>query len=450
MASSKYADEGTTAHALAAMCLTEGTDAAAYIGRLIESEDYEHAKLSPSGAKKWMACPGSHALESTEEFVERCFSMEVTDDMAEYTQVYIDAVRQRVEEYKLAGAVEVILLVEQRLPIAHITGEEGATGTGDAVIIAVWADGTALVDVGDLKTGMGVVVSAFENPQLQIYGLGAIEQYGLLYEITKARLTIYQPRISREPSDWEISAEELLAFGEHAKDRAATARVAKEFMANWIDGPGYEYLTPGDHCRTSFCKVRATCPKLAAFVEEGVGADFEVIAHEAEKGTRLGTSGDDSTPSDDLATKMQAVDLIEDWCRAVRAEVERRLLAGQPVPGYKLVQGKRGARAWSDKDEAEKLMKSMRLKREEMYEFSLISPTAAEKIAPKYNKDGVLLPNQPDTIIKPKQWVKLKEYITQSDGKPSVAPESDKRPALVITPTEDDFDVVGAGEDLAG
>lgn len=431
---SKYADEGTIAHQLAAMCLTEGTDAAAYIGRLIEAEDYEHAKLSPSGAKKWMACPGSHALESTEAFVERCFSMEVTEAMAEYTQVYIDAVRARVEEYKLVGAVEVILLVEQRLPIAHITGEAGATGTGDAVIIAVWADGTALVDVGDLKTGMGVVVDAFENPQLQIYGLGAIEEYGLLYEITKARLTIYQPRINREPSDWELTTEELLAFGEHAKKRAATARIAKEFMANWVERGSYEYLTPGDHCRTSFCKARATCPKLAAFVEEGVGADFEVLASpDCPKAADAVAIMVNRTP-DKLPIAMQAVDLIEDWCKAVRAEVERRLLAGQPVPGYKLVQGKRGARAWGNADEVEATFKSMRLKQEEMYDFKLISPTTAEKLL----KDS------------PKRWNRITPLITQSDGKPSVAPESDKRPALVITPTEDDFDVVGAGDDLAG
>lgn len=432
MASSKYADEGTTAHALAAMCLTEGTDAAAYIGRLIESEDYEHAKLSPSGAKKWMACAGSHALESTEEFVERCFSMEVTEDMAEYTQVYIDAVRARVEEYKLAGAVEVILLVEQRLPIAHITGEEGATGTGDAVIIAVWADGTALVDVGDLKTGMGVVVSAFENPQLQIYGLGAIEQYGLLYEITRARLTIYQPRINREPSDWEITADDLLAFGEHAKERAKVARTAKEFMANWV-GVDDSYLTPGDHCRTSFCKARATCPKLAEFVQDTTGADFEDLNVATTAMTMFKEDAEFIKPSV-LSAKMAQIDLIEDWCKAVRAEVERRLLAGQPVPGYKLVQGKRGARAWGNADEVEATFKSMRLKQEEMYDFKLISPTTAEKLL----KDS------------PKRWNRITPLITQSDGKPSVAPESDKRPALVITPTEDDFDVVGAGDDLAG
>lgn len=430
MASSKYADEGSIAHILAAMCLTENKDAAAYIGRLIECEDYEHAKLSPSAAKKWMACPGSHTLESSEEFVERFFSMEVTEEMAEYVQEYVDQVRNRVEEHKLAGATDVILLVEQKLSIGHITGEEGATGTGDAIIIASWPNGDATLDVGDLKTGMGVEVEAENNPQLQLYALGALEAYGLLWEFNRLRLTIYQPRLRSVPSEWELDPDELNEFGKIAKARAASALLAKEFAANWVDGPTYDYLNPGDHCRTGFCNARATCPKLAAYVEEGVGADFEVLVTDKPNYEVVSFM---ETP-DDLSTKMQAVDIIEDWCRAVRAEVERRLLAGTPVPGFKLVQGRKGARAWSSADEAEAIMKSMRLKQDEMYDFKLISPTTAEKLL----KDT------------PKRWNRLSEIITQSEGKPSVAPESDKRPSLEIKPVEDDFGVVDDAVDLAG
>lgn len=429
MASSKYADEGTIAHQLAAMCLTEGTDAAAYLGRLLEAEDYEHAKLSPSAAKKWMACPGSHALEHADpaDFEPRFFSMEVTEEMAEYTQVYVDGVRARLKEYELAGAVEVILLVEQRLPIGPITGEEGATGTGDVVIIAVWADGTALLDVGDLKAGRGVEVDAAENPQLQLYALGALEEYGLLYDITRVRCSIYQPRLRHAPSEWEIGVEDLRSFEEKAIKAARLANLAKTHLDNWINGPDWSYLQPGAHCSDNFCKAKATCPKLAAFVEENVGADFEVLVEEKPN---YGVAAFMEAP-DDLSTKMAAVDLIEDWCRAVRAEVERRLLAGQPVPGYKLVQGKKGARQWSNAEEVEAVFKSMRLKQEEMYDFKLISPTTAEKLL----KDS------------PKRWNRVTPLIVQKEGGPSVAPESDRRPALVITPVEEDFDVV---EDLAG
>ena len=435
---SKYADEGTIAHALAAMCLTEGKDALAYLGRLIEAEDYEHAKLSPSGAKKWMTCPGSHRLEqeAAGEFVERCFSMEVTEAMCEYVQTYVDAVRARVKEYELAGAAEVVLMVEQRLPIGHITGEEGATGTGDAIIIAVWLDGTALIDVGDLKTGMGVEVMAEHNEQLQLYALGALEEYGLLYEITEARLTIYQPRLRTEPSEWTVPVDELQRFGRHAKERAFHAI---QVLNHEIDGAVIHHLHPGEHCRKAFCGARATCPKLAEYVQEGVGADFEVLVQAdeqiADNGMTVADAVTHAAQLDEptLATKMAAADVIEDWCKAIRAEVERRLLAGQPVPGYKLVQGKRGARAWANAKEAETVLKSMRLKQDEMYEFKLISPTTAEKVLKE----------------SPKRWNRVLPLITQSEGKPSVAPESDKRPALAITPVEDDFAVV-TGDDLAG
>jgi hypothetical protein len=120
---------------------------------------------------------------------------------------------------------------------------------------------------------------------------------------------------------------------------------------------------------------------------------------------------------------------MEMFCKAVRAETERRLFAGTEVPGFKLVEGKRGNRAWVNAEEAELQLKGMRLKTEQMYDLKLISPTTAEKLA----KAGV---------IGPRQWKKLQEQYAQSQGKPSVAPANDKRPALTVAATTDDFDVL--------
>ena len=106
------------------------------------------------------------------------------------------------------------------------------------------------------------------------------------------------------------------------------------------------------------------------------------------------------------------------------------------MPGYKLVEGRRGARKWANAEEVEATMKSMRMKLEAMYDFSLISPTTAEKL----HNDGT---------IGPRQWPKLQGLITQSEGKPSVAPDTDKRPALVIAAAADEFaDVTDTVEDL--
>lgn len=451
MASSKYADEGTIAHILAALCLTEEYDAAAYVGRLLDSADYEHAKLSPSGAKRWMTCPGSHALIAAQagEFEERSFSLEVTEDMAEHVQVYVDMVRDRMEQRRLEGAVEVILLVEQSLPIGHITGEEDATGTGDVVIVSVWEDGHAELDLIDLKFGRGVEVQVEGNEQLQMYGCGALANLDLLYNFTRARLTVHQPRVKREPSDWEIDIQVLRDFEEKAKADAQRVHTAVVYFKEWGEMHD-KYMKAGSHCRSTFCEMRANCKTAAQAVVDEVGADFEVITDDSPAGVEQ--LKDDTNPAQHdgatLGAKMAAVDWIEDWCKAVRAEAERRLLAGQPVDGFKLVQGKRGARAWANEADAEATLKSMRIKHDQMYNYSLISPTAAENLAPKYGKDGKPIADQPETVIKPKQWTKLKEMITQSDGKPSVAPESDKRPALVITPAEDDFEELE--DDLAG
>ena len=81
-----------------------------------------------------------------------------------------------------------------------------------------------------------------------------------------------------------------------------------------------------------------------------------------------------------LAQIMNAADLIEGFIKAVRARVEAQLFEGQPVPGYKLVQGKKGARQWADPTTAEATLKAMRLKTEQMYDLKLISPTTAEKL----------------------------------------------------------------------
>lgn len=394
-----------------------------------------HAKLSPSSAERWMSCPGSVALcegkddkgnqfahdgTTMHHFAELCltngamakeyvgqtysrdgFSTLFTADLATPTQTYVDQIRQLVES---TGGH---LLVEQKLPIADITGEAGAHGTSDAVILT-----TDELTVADLKGGQGVAVSAEKNPQLMLYALAAYHHFSLVQDFKTVRLVISQPRLNSY-SEWAIPLEELLAFGEQVKKAAAITRLA--------DAP-----LQASEKACKFCKAKATCPALTQAVEVATGAMFDDLTEPTKPA---------GCTSDDLANKMALVKLVEDWCKAVRAETERRLLAGEPVTGYKLVQGKQGNRKWADADEAEATLKGLRLKVEEMYDLSLISPTTAEKLA------GA-------GTIGPRQWKKVIPLITRSEGSPSVAPESDKRPALVVGGNTDDFDVVQAAEDF--
>jgi len=389
-----------------------------------------HAKLSPSGAHRWMACPGSVTLEADFPDTSSAYAREgtaahelaamvledpsstanhyvgkkiafddhgeevvwpITKEMADYVDDYVNFVRER--------AVGKILHVECKLSIGHITGEDGATGTSDVVIIDREQEA---IEVIDLKYGMGVRVDAENNEQMQFYALGALYEYELISDFSWVTMVIHQPRLNHV-SEWNIPVDQLRRFEDEARHAADKVR--------WEEPT----FNPSEkQCR--FCKAKATCPALRAEVTEIVGG--AATLDEFTPQTVDSQSGDNYLP-----VAMSKVGLVEDWCKAVRAEVERRLLAGQTVDGYKLVEGRKGNRAWSDEGAVEQLFKSFRLRQEEMYDFKLISATKAEKLL-KAN---------------PKRWAKTEQLITRSDGKPSVAPATDKRPAMDVKPVLDDF-----------
>lgn len=350
--SSGAANEGTMMHAFSALCLERGTDAVGYVGQV---------------------CAETGLTLSAEQAVD--------------VQTYVDHVRDIV---KSTGGT---LAVEQRLAIDWMTGEEGASGTADAVIIA--SDELVIVDA---KFGRGVVVEAEENPQLLMYAAAAYNDLSLAYDFKSVRLVISQPRLGAHP-EWSLDVGHLMGFASEVS-----------FAAQEISTGNETYVPSAKGCR--WCRAKAICPALKTRVLD----DFEAIVPE--------TAADDT-----LSRVMTDAPLIEAWVKAIRAEVERRLLAGEPVKGHKLVQGKRGNRQWGDAEVAEATLKSMRVRHEYMYDYKLASPTSIEKLALSEE-------------IGPRQWTKIKGLITQSEGQPSVAPESDKRPALVPSADVSDFDDV--------
>lgn len=391
--SSKHSREGTAAHELAALCLTTGTDPADHLGTAIKVEND---------------------------------TFTVDAEMALAVGDYVNYVRDVV---KGAGGE---LLVEQRLPIEGITGEPGAHGTSDAVILA-----PGELIVADLKYGRGVPVDAEDNPQLQIYALAAMDEFSLSHDFQTVRMAIHQPRLGAV-SEWVQTVEQLEAFRIHVGGQIK------------IHDANPDARTPGEkQCR--WCANAGSCRALAEKVQAEVGADFDDLTAGAPQPAAV-QQRVARLDADEIAAALQATDLIEIWIKAVRAEVESRLLAGQPVPGFKLVQGKKGNRAWSNEAEAEKLLKSMRLKHEQLYDYSVKSPTQIAKLGPALDKDGkpkAVKPGEPAPVIGPRQWPKVQALITQADGKPSVAPESDKRPALVMSAVADDFADVTDTCDLA-
>ena len=351
--SSEFADEGTAAHTLAAWCLEGDKDAAAFLGRIIEVE----------------------ARDGTEA---RRF--EVDEEMAEHVQGYLDRTRAWLN---FNGAA---LFVEQCLSIEHVTGEPGATGTSDAVIVV---PACGLV-VRDLKYGQGVGVDAKGNTQLLIYASAALETFSLAYDFSDdsvVYMEIDQPRRSHL-STWSITVADL---------RAQVAKISRA-AAVALATPASGKRAAGDWCK--FCPARAECEERVRFV---AGSMIEGLENLDE----IPAQPDRSK----LGFYLSRLQAIRDWCSAVEQEAHDALMRGEKVDGYKLVVGRQGDRKWTDAGEAATFVISHGVPREKVYESKLRSPAQVEK----------LLPKEARPLLAP--------LITRSPGSPTVAPESDPRPA---------------------
>lgn len=418
--SNDSADEGTAAHFLQEQCLEKGVEAKHFLGTRIRVENGE-TEFHTSG--QWP----------------------VGNDFCHEVQKSLDVI------YSLADGATIY--PEQTLSVEFITGEEGATGTSDVIIVK----GKTLI-CADLKFGRGVQVYAEGNEQLLMYGASAVQDFDALGEIEEIELHILQPRLNHFDV-WKMTVAEM-------NERIEVIRqTSKRILA----GPEGLAATPGEkQCR--FCKDSANCGERVEHTLKLITGDFldldkgfvkvempqaekllaqsfgvkpaAITYHDGETDEMLtkldphftvkkpsirpsleaATEAVATADDERLATLMDAADMIEGFAKAVRAEVERRLLAGKFTDArYKLVEGRQGARSWTSEEEAEAALKAMRLKVDQMYDFKLISPTTAEKVLKEAN---------------PRKWNKLQPLIGRSDGKPSVAPASDKRPALSMAIAE--------------
>jgi len=381
---SKYAAEGTAAHQVLTWALQQDKPAAHFLTAIIEADG---------------------------------FTFEVDEDMARHVQVCLDYVADlKGEDGVVFADIRVNYSTYLDTPEAH------AWGTADVII----ARGTELIVI-DFKYGMGVEVSAERNPQMSLYALGALQAYhGLVADFEAVRMAISQPRIKTAPSEYALTVAELETWGRSTARSAVNTCLNAERTQREDDEDRWleVFVRPGEK-QCKFCRAKATCPRLRNEVTYQVSAVTPATVEEFADLVNP-TTDKTSAHQDYIAVALTKVDLIEDWCKAIRAEAERRLLAGGNVPGFKLVQGKKGNRQWSDAAAVEATLKSMRIKIEDMYDFKLISPTSAEKLAKA-------------EVIGKRQWPKLKDMITQSEGGKHVAPVSDPRPALTVTPAVDDF-----------
>ena len=285
------------------------------------------------------------------------------------------------------------LAIEQRLDFSHIVPD--GFGTGDALIVG---DGT--MTVIDLKYGKGVEVSAVGNPQMRLYALGALAQFGMIYNVDRVRMVIFQPRLNNTSVD-EISVEELITWGREVV--APRAQLA-------IQGEGE--LNAGEWCR--FCRHAPQCPALAAQYLEPLPKESDEMTPAAP---------DPETLTDDQIANIVAWSgEIKKWLSKVEKFALDEANNGHSYPGLKLVEG-RSVRKYTDE---EKVAAAVEKTGHDPYEKKLLGITAMTKMLGKKQFQ--------DT---------LGGLVHKPAGKPTLVPESDKRPALQTATPETVFQPLG-------
>lgn len=380
-----------------------------------------HAILSASAAHRWMACTPSARLEEQfpdssseaaregtlaheiaelklrKHFIEPMGQKDFTaqlnklkkeplyqDEMLRHTDSYLDYLK----EITIGMKSRPYVAVEKRFDFSAFVPE--GFGTGDCTII-----GGETLFIVDFKYGKGVPVSAEDNPQMKLYALGAYVEYGFLYLIKNVKMVIVQPRLD-SISEFELSIDELLAWGESVKPIAAQA----------FAGEG-EYK-PGDHCR--FCRAKATC--RARSDNFMALEDFKLAKPPLITGEEVGS----------ILGRAQG---IASWVKALQDYALSESLQGNVIPGWKAVEG-RGSRGYVDIDKAFKHLRANGVKPASLFERVPLTAPAVEKMLGK--KDYRELLEEPG-------------HVQKYPGKPTLAPESDKRPDYesVKPSAEEDF-----------
>lgn len=300
--SSPYAAEGTKAHALAeikvrlAYYKADGMTAA------------KHSRMSPEQQEAYLGI---------NEFRFKALRNELGDipkDMEQATDSYCDIVMEKYLSAKEAdpGAQ---LYLEQRLD--YSAWVPSGFGTGDCIIVS-----DSLLEVCDYKHGKGIPVGAVGNPQLRLYGLGAMERFGRLYDFQSVRMTIIQPRLE-SVSEETLTCEDLTSW--------AAEEVVEKAKQAWT---GSGEFVPGDHCR--FCAAKAVCAARVA---------------QAMRMFQYGLEAPGLIPDEQIPSILGMLNDAEAWIKDIRAYAENQALHGQVWPGWKLVHGKKPNRQWADPEE---------------------------------------------------------------------------------------------------
>ena len=361
----------------------------------------KHAVLSASSSERWLNCPPSARLCETYEDKSSDYAAEGTDahalaearlkqalgiptedpvenltwynaEMEDCAQGYAAYVVELLETAKQTCS-DPVVMIEQRVDFSRWV--PGGFGTGDCICIA-----EGLLNIVDLKYGAGIEVSADHNPQMMLYALGALEIFDDIYDIDTVRMTIYQPRKSNI-SIFEMSKDALLTWAD--TELTEKARLAYEGQGNF---------SCGEWCR--FCKAKAECRERAIYNLRLAQYDFLNPA---------------LLQDEEIADILGRIDALTSWASDVKEYALQQAISGKEWTGWKLVEGRSNRKYTSEADVAA-AVESVGL---DPYERKVLGVTAMQKLLGKTRFEELLTP-----------------YIEKPQGKPTLVPESDKRPAM--------------------
>ena len=374
------------------------------MSELKDHKSRAHALLSASSAHRWLACPPSavaaemYPAQDTEytregtlahevaEIVARGVSPDalradldktggadgVTYEMIECAEGYRDYIQEQLK------SDDAVVLLEQRVDFSPWV--PNGFGTCDCIIL----QGDTMTVI-DYKYGQGVAVSAEDNPQMKLYALGALNDYGIAYDVRQVEMHIYQPRINNI-SNCSLMVEDLMEWAE---------KVVKPTAAKAIKGKGN--YAAGDHCK--FCPHAGKCRQLTKVCTEYVETHSLRVAVPV-------------LAPHEVADVLRMESLVALWLKRVKAQALSTLLDGGEIPGYKVVEGKPGNRKWVDELAVMHALELNGYAEDDITETKLLSPAAMDK-----------------ALGKKKVAELLAGMIDRSPGAPTIVPASDKRPA---------------------
>lgn len=376
----------------------------------IAHSERAHALLSASASSRWLNCTPSVRLEEqfpdstsiyaeegtlaheiaelklrkhfTEPMSQRTFNTRLNkmkkhdlyqEEMLKHTDTYLEY----LQGISIGLSSAPYVAVEKRINYSSYAPE--GFGTVDCLII-----GSDTLYVTDFKYGKGVAVSAEDNPQMKLYALGAWLEYSFLYPIKTVKLAIIQPRLN-SISEFEISLEDLLAWGESIKPLAEKA----------FKGEGD--FVPGEHCK--FCRAKAQCRARAE--------EFSALADFVSLKPPLLTDAE-------VGQMLERGQHVESWIKALKEYALGQCLKGNEIAGWKAVEG-RGSRDYVDMDKAFAHLKENGIDEALLYDRVPLTVAKIEKVLKKKEFDSLLVESG---------------LVVKSVGKPTLAPAGDKRKSV--------------------